>query len=151
MRAAMEQSRAQLQQLRLQSRSSILAALTPAHRTMVATIVGQLALSPNPNPRAAASSLDAVLLPNEKQSILNIDAAVRTNSRAIMQQARSAFEASLTADQKAKLAARQAQMAANRQAHPHIARVADPGTIVLRTLADMGGPGPGPHGHGFGP
>ena len=136
--AAMQQVHAQMEQFRLQSRARLLAALTPQHRAAVANVVGQLALSPNPDPRAAAQQLDAVLAPAEKQSIVNIDAAERANMHALMQQARAAFEASLSTEQRARMAQHAAQMHAFMQSHPRPAKVSDPGSIVLRTLGNFG-------------
>lgn len=155
-RALMRQSRAQLAQIRQTVRVRMLAALTPAHRTMLANAVGNLVLAVNPDPRTVAAQLDAVLAPAEKQAIISIDAAGRTSARAIMQQQRAAFEATLSADQKAEFAARRVQMAAFRQSHPWPAHVPDAGTIALRTLGAVGrepmgeygppGPPPGPPG-----
>lgn len=140
----MQQVHLQMEQVRLQTRARMLAALTPAHRALVANVVGQLVTSVNPNPQAAAASLDALLAPVEKQSIVNIAAAERSNVRALMSQQRAAFESTLTADQKAALAQREVKRQAFMQSHPRPARVADPGEIVLRTLGDVGG-GPGMH------
>jgi hypothetical protein len=142
--AAMRQSRVQMQQLRQQVRSRMLASLTPAHRTAFANLVSQLALSVEPNPRAAATQLDAILAPAEKQSVLTLAAAERTSMEAIMQQTRAAVEATLSADQRARMAQREAKMEAFRSSHPRAAHAADPGMILLRTLASFG-----PE-HGFG-
>ncbi len=137
--AAMQQSRAQLQQLRVQARSRMLASLTPAHRALVANIVGQLTLSVDPNPRAAAAQLDTVFAPAEKQAIVNIDAAVRTNARAIFERQHAAMEATLTPDQRAHMAQRHAKMEAlGAQALQH-RPAPDPGAIVLRTLGNFNG------------
>jgi len=144
--AAMQQLRAQFEQSRLQTRVRLLAALTPAHRTAVANIVGQLALTSNPNPRAAAQALDAVLAPAEKQSILNIAAVERANRQTFMLQERAVFESTMTADQRAQMAQRQAKRQAYTRSHPHPAHVADPGALVLRTLGSFGGHG-GMRGH----
>jgi len=142
--AVMQQSRAQMQQLRQHVRSRMLASLTPAHRTVFANLVGQLALSVAPDPRAAATQLDAILAPAEKQSVVNLAAAERTNMQAIMQQTRAAVEATLSADQRARMAQRDAKMEAFRSSHPRAAHAPDPGMILLRTLASFG-----PE-HGFG-
>lgn len=143
-RAAMQQMHAQAEQLRVQTRSRILTALTPAHRATVANIVGQLTLSADPNPRAAAQALDATLSPAEKQSVVAIDGAARSNMQALFTQQRAAFESTLTADQRARMQQHAAKMEAFRQGHPLPADARDPGAIVLRTLANIGGPhGPG--------
>jgi hypothetical protein len=149
--AAMQQVRAQFQQQRLEMRASLLQALTPAHRTAVANVLGQLALTANPNPRAAAQALDAFLAPAEKQSILNIAATARNNMKVLMQQQRAIFSASLTPAEQAKMAQRQAQRQAFMQSHPRTAYVPDAGSIVLRTLGTFGAEGHGGpgamHGH----
>jgi hypothetical protein len=148
--SAMRQVHAQAQAARMQTRSRLIAALTPAHRAAVANVFGQLALSSNPDPRAAAQSLDAFLSPAEKQSIVSIAAAERTSMRALMQQARAQFESTLGADQRARMEQRHAKMDGMRQSRPLPADAADPGAIVLRTLGTVGGPGmhgPGMHAH----
>ncbi len=139
-RAAIRQMRAQAEQLRVQTRSRILTALTPAHRAAVANVVGQLVLSADPNPRAAAQALDATLTPAEKQSVLAIEQAARSNMQALFTQQRAAFESTLTADQRARMQQHAAKMEAFRQSHPLPADANDPGSIVLRTLGNMGGP-----------
>jgi hypothetical protein len=59
-----------------------------------------------------------------------------------MQQSRAAWESTLSADQRAQLAQREAGRQAFRQSHPDGSwpGATDPGAILLRTLADVGGP-----------
>lgn len=110
-------------------------------------IAGQLVLSPNPDPRAAAQSLDALLSPAEKQSIVNIATTEGANMKALMQQHMAAVASTLSASEQAKMQEHMARMQAWEQSHPHPA-FNDPGEIVLHTLSNMGG-GPGMHGpHG---
>jgi hypothetical protein len=142
-RAAMQLMHSQLQAAHVQTRARVLAALTPAHRTAVANVFGQLALSPNPNPRAAAQALDAMLAPAEKLSIINIAAAERANMKTLMEQQRAAFESTMTADERARMTQREAQRQAFMASHPRAARVPDAGAIVLRTLGGGFGGGPG--------
>ncbi|MGD0472903.1 MAG: hypothetical protein ABSB70_06770 [Candidatus Velthaea sp.] len=147
--SAMRQVHAQAETLHVQARSRLIAALTPAHRAAVANVFGQLALSASPDPRAAAQALDAILSPAEKQSVVNIAAAERSNMHALMQQARATFESTLTAEQRAKMVQHRANM---QGMHKHRALppgAADPGAIVLRTLGSFGGPGM--HGPGMRP
>lgn len=139
--SALQHVHVEVQQYRLQARTRLLAALTPAHRGAVANIVGQLALSAQPNWRAAAQSLDALLTPAERESVVTIAAAERSNLRALAQQQRSIVSATLSADERARIAARAAQRQAFRQSHPRTAHVADPGSIVLRTLSGGAGGG----------
>ena len=138
--AALRQLRIQFQQSRLQTRARLLAALTPAHRAAVANIVGQLALTSNPNPHAAVQALDTILAPAERQSILNIAAAERANTQTLRQQQKAVFEETLTAAERAQAAQREAQRQAYRQSHPRSLHVPDPGAIVLRTLGSFGSP-----------
>jgi hypothetical protein len=155
--SAMRQVHAQAEAAHVQARSRLIAALSPAHRTAVASIFGQLALAPNPDLHAAAQSLDALLTPAEKQSVVSIAAAERSNMHALMQQARAQFESTLSADQRERMAQRHAKMEDMRQNHPLPADAADPGAIVLRTLGAFGGhgmrgpwmPGPAMPGHAF--
>jgi len=141
--AGLQQLRVRFQQSRLQTRTQLLAALTPAHRAAVANILGQLALTLNPNPGAAAQALDTVLAPSEKQSILNIAAAERANTQTLRQQQKAIFEATLTAAERAQAAQRESQRQAYRQSHPRPIHVPDPGAIVLRTLGSYGSSGRG--------
>jgi hypothetical protein len=138
---AMRQVHAQAAAAHAQTRSQLLAALTPAHRATVANVAGALLVSANPDPRAAAASLDAVLSPAEKQSVLTITTAERRRMQALMQQARSTFASSLSAEQRARLAQREAKMRTLREGRPLPPDAADPGAILLRTLAEFGGPG----------
>lgn len=61
----------QMETLHKQFRAQVLAALTPAHKQLYAQIVGNLAIAASPDPRAAASQLDASLSASEKTAILN--------------------------------------------------------------------------------
>jgi len=91
MRAAfsvMEQARAKMEQLHAQARLAALNSLTPAHRALLAQVVGQLAIAANPDVSAAARSLDNVLSQNEGRSILNISSSLESQSRQIMEAAR---------------------------------------------------------------
>jgi Spy/CpxP family protein refolding chaperone len=106
--AQMQQLRKQMMQIRQQARQQMLGALSPAHRKLLADVVGQLAVAPNPDRKAAVQTLDAALSPSESQAILAAESSARTQSRSLMETARAKFEASLTPDQKAAMAARAA-------------------------------------------
>jgi hypothetical protein len=149
-RAAMEQFRTAAQQYRVQTRSNMLASLTPAHRTALASLVGQLALTPNPNYKAAIAQVDAMLSPNERTSIVTISTAERNSMRALMQQQRAALASTLTPAQQTEMAQREAKRQAFEASHPRPAHVPDPGAILLRTLASPAGGWGGGH-HGGGP
>lgn len=146
-RALMEQTRTQMQQIHAQARSQMLASLSPAHRTAVANVIGQMAISPNPNPALAARQIDAVLTQAEGQSILRTHQAAKAQMQTLHSQMRAQFESSLTPDQRAQMEAHRAQFA---QGHPGGMNArpssTDPGSILLRALGPEhggmhGGPG----------
>ena len=133
----MQQFHAQMEQLHTQARTQILAALTPAHRTFVANVIGQLATSPNPDRAAAARQIDAALSRGEGQSVVRIAQGFATQVRALHESMRKAFESQLTPEQKAQMDAHHAQMAGKME--QHMARkLSDPGEILLH----MSGEGP---------
>jgi hypothetical protein len=80
---AMRQMHRQMTQIGTQARTQMLAALTPAHRTLLANVAGQLAVATTPDFRAAAQQLDTALSAPEKQAIL----AAETNARSQMRTA----------------------------------------------------------------
>jgi Spy/CpxP family protein refolding chaperone len=129
--AAMQQSHAQMKQIHEQARLQMLSALSPAHRALLANVVGQLAISPNPDRAAAAAALDRALTQTEGRTILAAEANERTQTQALMEAQRAQFEASLTPAQRAAMSERFA-------GRPHVlgaqrVETADPG----RTLLDL--------------
>jgi hypothetical protein len=82
----MRQVRGQLENIRQQERDKVLAALTPAHRQLLANVAGQMAVSQSPDPRAAAAQLDAALTPGEKDTILAAHRDAISQIHAIFQQ-----------------------------------------------------------------
>jgi hypothetical protein len=144
MRQAMEQARTQMQQMNLQARQQMLASLTPAHRAALANIVGQLAISPNPNYQVAAQQIDRLLTQSEGQAILRTHTSLRAQQKVMMEQMRTQFEASLTPEQQAQMQARRSAMEANRrpmdQAREQSAAAwtPDPGRILLETSLGRG-------------
>jgi hypothetical protein len=85
----MRQMHRQMEQIETQTRTEILGALTPAHRTMLARIAGQLAVTTTPNFRAASQQLETALSPTEKQTILASETSARTQMRAMMEKMRA--------------------------------------------------------------
>jgi hypothetical protein len=77
--------RAQFERIRLRERAQILAALSSGHRALLANVVGQLAIAPNPDPRAAAARLDAALSPAETRTILAADKSAHEQFRSLLQ------------------------------------------------------------------
>lgn len=85
----MRQMHRQMEQIETQTRTQILGALTPAHRTLLAGIAGHLAVTTTPNFRAAAQQLEAALSPTEKQAILAANTNERTQMRSMMETMRA--------------------------------------------------------------
>ena len=83
---ATRQMHEQMSQLYRTTRAKMLDALTPQHRQLLANVVGQLAISPNPDRRAAAAQLDAALSPSEKQNIVSIHQGAIDQMQAMVQQ-----------------------------------------------------------------
>lgn len=83
----MRQNMQRMEAMHKQFRAQILGALTPAHRNLLASIAGQLAVSTNPDPKAAIQRLDAALTAGEKQAILNAAQSFRSQQRAMREQA----------------------------------------------------------------
>jgi len=100
MHQIMDQVHQQMQQLMSQTRSRVLGSITPAHRQLLAQIVGNLAISPNPNWDAAAKQLNAALSPAEAQAVLSTHNASRQQMVSIMQSAHQRMESILTAQQR---------------------------------------------------
>jgi hypothetical protein len=68
--AGFKQMHEQLERIHRTERTQVLAALTPAHRALLASIVGNLAIAPDPDHKAAAARLDSALSPGEKSAVL---------------------------------------------------------------------------------
>jgi Spy/CpxP family protein refolding chaperone len=153
--AAMQQMHEQLEQIHRQARLQMLASLTPAHRTLLASVIGQLAISANPDRQVAARSLDAALSQNEQRSVLSVATNAHTQERSLMEAARTQFEASLTPEQRAAMQERMASHEAQRPAGMALAakEPADAGMMLLDLAIGAGheggrafgfrGPGPG--------
>lgn len=135
--AAFAQVRSQMMQLHTQERAQMLNALTPAHRTMLSNLAGQLATSANPNADGAARTLDASLSRGEAQSILRIHQTFRSESEQLMQNARNQYEATLSPEQRQAMAARMAA----RQSHltGATSNNEDAGRLLLRMASAHGG------------
>ena len=139
-RGMMRQDMGQMMSLHKQLRAKVLASITPAHRNLLASLVGQLAVSSNPDRRGAIAKLDAALSSREKQAVLNAFQSFRSQMRAM----------------------REAAMARMRQANPDMPsprpmpsdmermhRTPDAGVLLF--MLATGGPGPGMMGpHMFG-
>ena len=71
----------EMQHNRDRAQASMLQALTPEHRGLLAQLVGDLATQPHSDVLAAVAHLNAALTPPEKQAILHIDASLRAQDQ----------------------------------------------------------------------
>ena len=149
--ADMERVRAQMTHLHTQTRTQMLAALTPQHRAALATLIGQAAISNAPDEAAVAQRIDGILSRPEAQNVISLAASERVNARNVMEAARAQFAATLSPAEQAKMKDREAQDAAHRSERP--AFTPDAGRELLRTMLGFADGGPrGTDGtHGFGP
>jgi hypothetical protein len=83
----MEQTHAQMDKLHGEARLAMLNSLSPAHRNMLAQVVGQLAIAPNPDSSVAARQIDSTLSAVEARSIVNISASLQQQARQLMESA----------------------------------------------------------------
>lgn len=86
MRQSMEQFKQQEEQLHEQMRSQILASLTPVHRRAVAAEIGNLVISPNPDPKATAERIDSILSPAERSRILSAHESFKSQEEQLHKQ-----------------------------------------------------------------
>ncbi|HEV2261575.1 MAG TPA: hypothetical protein VGR69_04735 [Candidatus Rubrimentiphilum sp.] len=116
----MRQNMQRHEALHRQFRANVLAALTPAHRSLLASLVGQLAIAPSPDPRAAAQRLDAALSSGERN-------AIAAAEQSFMAQQRSFRD----------------QMMGRPSHAPRVARMMDPGELLLMLAIGHGPMEPG--------
>ena len=120
-------------QLHQQFRAQVLGTLSGDHRTQVANLIGQLAVSSNPDPRQAAAQIDSMLSQGEKQQILNADNTFRAQAKALHNQMKQQMRNEMPGGPMGEHPW-MPQMQRQPQMQP------DAGTIVLRTLSmPMGG------------
>ena len=138
MMSAMRATHEQMRQLHLQTRTAMLAGLTQQHRAAIASLVGQYAISPNPDPRVLEKQFDALLTRGESQNVINLAGSERTNERGMMQSARAQFESTMTPDQLSKMRERDQKMESMRAEHQQTMRTPDPGRELLHELLGTG-------------
>jgi hypothetical protein len=123
------------EQLHQQFRAQLLGVLSPVHRTAVANVIGQLAISSNPNEQQAAAQIDAMLSPGERQQIINAHTTFRTQSKTLHEQFREAMKSEMPDHPMGPMGEHPGMgMQQNRtEMQP------DAGRIVLGVLGHMGG------------
>lgn len=135
--AGMKQVFEQVERIHRAERTQVLAALTPAHRELLARTVGEMAVVADPDHKAAAARLDAVLSPGEKSAVL----AAHTSAMTQMHDAMHAMMASMPPPQGSPRPPR----------HDHERAKPSAGEVVLMVATGHGGehggmpfPPPGP-------
>ncbi len=93
--AIMQQTREKVDQLHAQARVSMLNALSPAHRTLLAQVVGQLVIAQSPDLAAAAKQIDAQLSPAESKSVLSISSSTAQQVQQVLEAARQQMQQSM--------------------------------------------------------
>lgn len=139
MRATFERYGAQEQQLREQMRYQVLSALTAVHRRELASLIGALAIEPNPDFQAVATRIDRALVSSERQQILTAHQTFETQTRQLHEQMRAELQSQLPAWHSS-------WNNGPRNAPARQPRQLDAGTIVLMTLTPHPPMGMGWHG-----
>jgi hypothetical protein len=139
MAAAMRQARSQAEQIHLEARAQMLAALSPAHRQLFADVVGELAIAQSPDVEGAARKIDVALSAGERSQIASIHQTAMTQLNALHESMRAQMESMMPPDAQAKMAGHDRQMGA------HQAPPTDAGHLLLgMSLAVLGGFHEGP-------
>jgi hypothetical protein len=86
MKQFFDQFKQQEEQLHEQLRSQILSDITPVHRRAIAAEIGELAVSPDPDPQATAKRIDSILSPGERSRIISAHEQYRNQAEQMHQQ-----------------------------------------------------------------
>ncbi len=127
-----ETFRTQEEKLHEQLRTQVLNSISPAHRTTIAGIIGNLAISPNPDPQAAAKQLDTLLSQGEQQRILALHASFRTQSKSLHEQMKAQLASEMPAGPKPP--GHDGWGGQNQHQMPNL----DAGTLLLHVLSHSG-------------
>jgi hypothetical protein len=126
-----EQYGQQEMQLHQQLRSQILSSLSPVHLRAVGATIGELAVSPNPNFKAAAQRIDQILSGAERARVMTLHSTFRAQSEQLHQQMKADLQRELPAG-----AEHQWNSNGQRQMAQH--GPLDAGSILLFTLSGHG-------------
>ena len=125
--------------LHKQYRTQVLNSITPIHRQAVAGLIGQLAISTNPNKSATAKQIDVLLSGAERNAIVSAHNNFIAQSKKLHEQAMQEMQKYLPAGSSPGMGHKMHAMNAKNRA-----QIDDPGEILLRTLG--GDEGRGMHG-----
>jgi hypothetical protein len=116
-------------------RTQVLNSITAIHRQAVAGLIGQLAISANPDKSVTARQIDVLLSASERNAILSAHSTYETQSRTLHQQAMQQMEKYLPAG---------APQPGTHHMNPNgktRTQVTDAGEILLRVLTSDDGRG----------
>jgi hypothetical protein len=128
--------------LHKQFRAQVLNSMTPIHRQTVANLIGQLAISANPDKSVTAKQIDVLLSGAERNAILSAHNNYLTQSKALHQQAMQQMQKYFPAGSPQGMEHKMHSM--NGKTHT---QTNDPGEILLHALT--GDEGHGMHGGMF--
>ena len=94
---------AKLRQLHIDGRAQILGSLSQQQRSLLAQVVGNLAISPNPSEEAAAQQIQSSLTPQQSQRIVALHTALMQQAMNILHAAKTQADSYLTPDQRSKV------------------------------------------------
>jgi hypothetical protein len=118
------------------TKAKMFGSLSAAHRAYVANVIGNLAISSKPNPKAAIAQIDATLTATEKAAVINAHAAGMKQMRALGKRLRAQMQAQWQAS-----GASPRPRWSHRPMHRmHKPRTPDAGAFLLQAAH---GPGPG--------
>lgn len=137
--ATMRATHAEFERIHRQARAQMLGALTPQHRTQLGTIVGAFATEATPDVAVTAKQIDAILSEREARAILQTETAARASEKSLMEAQRTAFEATLSPDDRARMAAHEQAVKDGRATHPMREPSSDPGLVLLHATLALGG------------
>ena len=125
--------------LHKQLRAQVLNSITPIHRQTVANLIGQLAVSANPDKSVTARQIDVLLSGAERNAILSAHNNYLVQSKKLHEQAMQEMQKYLPAGASVGMDHKMHSMNGKTRT-----QINDPGEILLRTLT--GDEGHGMHG-----
>ena len=135
-----EKYRQQEEQLHQQLRYQILSSLTPVHRRYVGSLIGELAVAPNPDFEGTAKRLDQVISGGEQSRILAAHQQFETQRQTLREQMKTELQSEFPQG------SQHWTHHEDQNDHEHAQRQLDAGTLLLKTLSPghdmMGDNGP---------
>jgi hypothetical protein len=90
--AEFQQMHQRMEQLHTQARLQVLSSISAPHKTEIANLLGQLAISEKPDIDATARQINSLLTPAESQAVVRIHTQLRSQATALMEQMHSQMQ-----------------------------------------------------------